>query len=649
MIAQAGMHFGRVIVPGSYPAVSSCCAQMTTTNGSDGRRAELLRLATAGSVDDGKSTLIGRLLYDSKALMSDQLEEAEVDLSLITDGLRAEREQGITIDVAYRFFATPRRSFIIADTPGHVRYTRNMVTGASTAEAAIVLIDARNGIVEQSRRHAYISALLGIRHLVACVNKMDLVDWDEARFREIEQGFFEIAERLGVPEARAIPTSALLGDNVVDGSQNMPWYTEPPLVTQLEELEVATDRNLDDLRFPVQWTIRDTDYRGYAGQVAGGVLRPGDDVVVLPRREHSSIERIDSPSGPLEAAYPPMSVTVLLRDDVDVGRGAVLAGPEDPPPAARHVEAMVCWMSETPLRAGTRFALKHTTRRVRATIERLDTRIDMTNLDDVDRPEELVLNDIGRVRLRTREPIVADPYARNRVTGAFILIDETTNDTVAAGMILRATEEAGAPPGPHSPDVVWHDPAMPRRERWVVLGVQGATIWLTGLPGAGKSTIGEELERRLIASGRPAYLLDGENMRYGLSSDLGFSPADRHEHARRVASVARILADTGNVAIVALVSPMGADRAYARELHEQADLDFVEAWVDTPLEECERRDPAGLYRRARAGELKDVTGIDAPYEEPEDPDVHLRAGEEPVERSVDRILDALEARSRQAS
>ena len=649
MIAQAVRCIGRVIVPGWYPAVSSCCAQMTTTTGSDGRRAELLRLATAGSVDDGKSTLIGRLLYDSKALMSDQLEEAEVDLSLITDGLRAEREQGITIDVAYRFFATPRRSFIIADTPGHVRYTRNMVTGASTAEAAIVLIDARNGILEQSRRHAYISALLGIRHLVACVNKMDLVDWDEARFREIERGFREIAERLGVPDARAIPTSALLGDNVVDGSQNMPWYTEPPLVNQLEELEVARDRNLDDMRFPVQWTIRDTDYRGYAGQVAGGVLRPGDDVVVLPRREHSSIERIDSPSGPLEAAYPPMSVTVVLRDDVDVGRGDVLADPEDPPPAARHVEAMVCWMAETPLRPGTRFALKHTTRRVRATIERLDTRIDMTNLDDLERPEELVLNDIGRVRLRTREPIVADPYERNRTTGAFILIDETTNDTVAAGMILRATEEAGAPPGPHSPDVVWHDPAMPRRERWVVLGVQGATIWLTGLPGAGKSTIGEELERRLIASGRPAYLLDGENMRYGLSSDLGFSPADRHEHARRVASVARILADTGNVAIVALVSPMGADRAYARELHEQADLDFVETWVDTPLEECERRDPAGLYRRARAGELKDVTGIDAPYEEPEDPDVHLRAGEEPVERSVQRILDALEARSRQAS
>jgi bifunctional enzyme CysN/CysC len=619
---------------------------MSGTNGSDGRRGDLLRLATAGSVDDGKSTLIGRLLYDSKALMSDQLAEAEVDLSLITDGLRAEREQGITIDVAYRFFTTPNRAFIIADTPGHVRYTRNMVTGASTAEAAIVLIDARNGIVDQSRRHAYISALLGIRHLIACVNKMDLVEWDEQRFREIERGFQDVASRLGVRDARAIPTSALLGDNVVDPSGNMPWYSDPPLVAQLEQLDVSRDGTGEDVRFPVQWTVRDTDYRGYAGQVAGGVLKPGDDVIVLPRREQSTIERIDSPSGPLEAAAPPLSVTVLLRDDIDVGRGDMLVTPDDPPPAARHLEAMVCWMADDPLRAGARLALKHTTRRVRATIEHLETRIDMATLDDDPDPQELALNDIGRVRLRTREPIVADPYTRNRTTGAFILIDETTNETVGAGMIVSASEEPGAPFGPHSPDVVWHEPAMPRRERWVVLGVQGATVWLTGLPGAGKSTIGEELERRLIASGRPAYLLDGENMRHGLSSDLGFSPADRHEHARRVASVARILADTGNVAIVALVSPMAADRDWARELHEQADLDFLEVWVDTPLEECERRDPAGLYRRARAGELTGVTGVDAPYEAPERPDVRLQPAEEPVERSVERILGELDGRAR---
>jgi bifunctional enzyme CysN/CysC len=604
---------------------------------------ELLRLATAGSVDDGKSTLIGRLLYDAKALMADEVERAEVDLAHLIDGLRAEREQGITIDVAYRFFATPARSFIIADTPGHVRYTRNMVTGASTADAALVLVDARNGIVEQSRRHASIAALLGIRHLIACVNKMDLVDWDEARFREIERGFAEMAERLGVTDARAIPISALHGDNVVDPSPSTPWYGEAPLLAQLERLEVAEDRGLEDLRFPVQLTIRDTDYRGYAGRVAGGVLRTGEEVLVLPGGERTRIARIDTPRGTAETAEPPLSVTVLLEDELDVGRGDMICAPGRPPAVARHIEATVCWMAEAPLRPGARYELKHTTRRVRATIEQIRSRVDMATLDSVDDPPELELNDIGHVRLRTTVPILADPYTSNRVSGAFVLVDETSNDTVGAGMILTASEEAGAPVGPHSPDVVWHDPPLPRRERWDRLGVRGATIWLTGLPGAGKSTIGEELERRLIAAGRPAYLLDGENLRHGLSADLGFSESDRHEHARRAASVASILADTGNVAIVALVSPMAADRAFARELHEQADLHFVEAWVDTPLEECERRDPAGLYRRAWAGELTNFTGVDAPYEPPERPEVRLHGADEPVERSVERLLEALDA------
>src|SRR4051794_36053098 len=422
----------------------------------NGRPAELLRLATAGSVDDGKSTLIGRLLYDAKALMADQMPAAETDLANVTDGLRAEREQGITIDVAYRFFATPNRSFIIADTPGHVRYTRNMVTGASTAQAALVLVDARNGIVEQSRRHAYLSSLLGIRHLIACVNKMDLVDWDEDRFREIETDFRRVATRLGVPDARAIPISALKGGNVVERTEQAPWYLGEPLLRQLETLELAQDRNVSDVRFPVQWTVRDTDYRGYAGQVAGGVLRVGDAVRVLPSGERSTITGIDSPAGPVEATAPPMSVTVLLADDVDVGRGDLIAGADDGPTVARHLEAMVCWMADAPLRAGGRYQLKHTTRRVRATIERLETRIDMHTLDDVPAPAELELNDIGRVRLRTSLPVLADPYERNRTTGAFILIDESTNDTVGAGMILAASEEAGAPSAPRSPYVVWH-------------------------------------------------------------------------------------------------------------------------------------------------------------------------------------------------
>jgi bifunctional enzyme CysN/CysC len=605
--------------------------------------ADLVRLATAGSVDDGKSTLIGRLLYDSKALMTDQIDDAEVDLARLTDGLRAEREQGITIDVAYRFFATPRRSFIIADTPGHVSYTRNMVTGASTADVAVVLIDARNGVVEQSRRHTYLSALLGIRHVVACVNKMDLVDWDEGRFREIEADFTDLVERLGVPDGGVIPVSALEGDNVVEpaGAGRAGWYHGPPLLEHLETLEVAADRNLRDPRLPVQWVVRDTDYRGFAGQMASGVLRPGDDVVVLPGGERTTIARIDTFDGPLEAAAPPRSVTVLLDDDIDAGRGSLISAPADAPPAARRLEARLCWRTDAPARANARYVLKHTTRRVRARIESIASRLDVHSLEDVPHPGELGLNDIGRVHLDLAAPVMAEPYERNRVTGAFILIDETTNATVAAGMVIAAYEDPGPPAGPHSPDVIWHEPALPRRERWAILGLRGATVWLTGLPASGKSTIAEELERRLVAAGRPAYLLDGENVRHGLSGDLGFSAADRHEHARRVASVARMLADAGLVTVVALVSPAAADREWARQLHDEAGLRFVEAWVDTPLEECERRDPHGLYARARAGTLSGFTGVDAPYEPPKAPDVRLHGAEETVEESVERVLEAL--------
>jgi bifunctional enzyme CysN/CysC len=603
--------------------------------------ASLLRLATAGSVDDGKSTLIGRLLYDSKSLMADQIEDAEVDLARLTDGLRAEREQGITIDVAYRFFATPERSFIIADTPGHVRYTRNMVTGASTADLAVVLVDARNGVLEQSRRHAYLSAQLGIKHMVACVNKMDLVDWDEARFREIEREFGAVLQELGVADALAIPVSALHGDNVVEPSEKAPWYDGPPLLRHLEQIEVARDRNLDDVRFPVQWVVRTTDYRGYAGQMASGILRPGDEVVVLPRGDRTTVDRIDTLDGPVDAAFPPMSVIVHLASDLDAGRGSVISGIDDPPQVARRLDARICWMADAPLTVGGRYLLKHTTRSVRARVESIDARVDLETLRDGGPAAELELNDIARVHLDLAAPVMAEPYARNRVTGAFILIDETTRDTVAAGMVLRAHEDPGPPTGPHSPGVIWHEPALPRRERWSVLGLRGATVWLTGLPSSGKSTIAEELERALVGLGRPAYLLDGENVRHGLSGDLGFSPADRSEHARRVASVARMFADAGMITIVSLVSPAAADREFARELHEEAGLDFVEAWVDTPVQECERRDPHGLYARARAGQLPGFTGVDAPYEAPERPDLRLRGAEDPIERSVERLLERL--------
>jgi bifunctional enzyme CysN/CysC len=416
------------------------------------RISELLRFATAGSVDDGKSTLIGRLLYDSKQILSDQLEAVQLaserrngngslDLALLTDGLRAEREQGITIDVAYRYFATPRRKFIIADTPGHEQYTRNMVTGASTADLAIVLIDARNGVVSQSKRHAFIASLLGIPHIVVAVNKMDLVDYDEATFERIAEDFSDFAARLDVHDVTPIPISALRGDNVVERSQAMPWYEGPSLLYHLEHVHIASDRNLHEVRFPVQWVIRpgadvDPDYRGYAGQVAGGVLQPGDDVVVLPSEQRTRVAAIDAFEGPLERAFPPMSVTVRLEDDIDVSRGDVICGVEAPPAPARDVTADVCWMTEAPLRARERYAIKSTTRSARALVEAVEHRVEIDTLRHDAAADELGLNDIGRVRLRTSEPLVVDPYASNRTTGSFILIDEASNDTVGAGMVV---------------------------------------------------------------------------------------------------------------------------------------------------------------------------------------------------------------------
>jgi len=407
---------------------------------------DLLRLATAGSVDDGKSTLIGRLLHDAKAILADQLDDlrgrdGEIDLSRLTDGLRAEREQGITIDVAYRYFATTRRTFILADTPGHVQYTRNMVTGASTADLAIVLVDARNGVVEQTRRHAFIASLLGIPHLVVAVNKMDLVDWSEDVFDAVVRDVCAFREQLPtVRDIAYVPLSALRGDNVVDRSDAMPWYGGLPLLEHLETVEVQADRNLDELRFPVQYVVRDgaSDYRGYAGQLGGGVLRPGDEVLVLPSEQVTTVASIDTFDGPLDAAYAPMSVTVRLADDLDVSRGDLICGPDDRPALARDLVADVCWMAEAPLRPGGRYAIKHATHTARAIVEAIDDRVDVTSLGREPAPGELALNDIGRVRLRTSKPLAFDPYARNRATGSFILIDEATNDTVGAGMIVAA-------------------------------------------------------------------------------------------------------------------------------------------------------------------------------------------------------------------
>jgi bifunctional enzyme CysN/CysC len=618
------------------------------------RHSGMLRVATAGSVDDGKSTLIGRLLYDSKQVFQDQYAAVErtstergdgyVNLALLTDGLRAEREQGITIDVAYRYFATPRRKFIIADTPGHVRYTRNMVTGASTADLSIVLIDARNGVVEQSRRHAFIASLLGVPHLVVCVNKMDLVDWDCRTFERIEEEFQAFAARLDVRDITFIPMSALKGDNVVERSANMPWYQGPPLLYHLEHVTVASDRNLIDARFPVQWVIRPMtdehhDYRSYAGQVAGGILRKGEEVVVLPSGARTRIAGIDVHGGEIDEAFPPMAVALRLEDDLDVSRGDMIARPGNRPTVSDSFDATICWMSDQPLREGGRYTIKQTTRTARATVKSLQYRIDVNTLHRDPSAAELELNDIGRVGLRLSAPLAFDTYVRNRMTGSFVLIDEVTNDTVGAGMILGA--RANGDGASASPNVTWHPGKVERDQRWEVLGQRGAVVWMTGLPSSGKSTIAHALEEHLIASGQPAYVLDGDNLRHGLNGDLGFSDEDRTENVRRTAHVARLLADAGVVAVVSLVSPFAADRANARELVEAEDLPFHEVWVSTPVEECERRDPKGLYKKARAGELPGFTGVDGPYEAPARPDLELGT-DVSIDDAVERLVEALQ-------
>ncbi|HYM55144.1 MAG TPA: adenylyl-sulfate kinase [Solirubrobacteraceae bacterium] len=625
------------------------------------RPADLLRFATAGSVDDGKSTLIGRLLYDSKQVLSDQLAHVEqasqrkgsdfLDLSLLTDGLRAEREQGITIDVAYRYFATAQRRFIIADTPGHEQYTRNMVTGASTADLAIVLVDARKGVVAQSKRHAFISSLLGIPHVVVCVNKMDLVNYEEGVFDAIVEDFDRFAARLELPDVTFIPISALLGDNVVDRSEAMPWYQGPPLLYHLEHVHIASDRNLIDVRFPVQWVVRPpstsvADYRAYAGQVTGGIIRPGDEVVVLPGGQRTTVAGIDTFEGPVEEAFPPMSVALRLTDDIDVGRGSTIVRTQNQPTVSGRFECLLCWMSEQPLSPRRRYLVKHTTRTAMVGGVDVRYRIDVESLRRDETATTLGLNDLARVHIELSSPLVFDSYRRNRVTGSLIVIDEATNETVAAGVILD-TEVEGAgtePKSERSPNVRWQGTRMTRERRWQSLGHGGATLWFTGLPGAGKSTVAAGVEERLLQAGWPAFLLDGDNLRHGLNGDLGFDERARSENVRRTAHVARLLAESGTIALVSLVSPYAADRETAASLHAADDLAFVEVFVDVPLELCEQRDPKGLYARARAGELAGMTGVGAPYEAPADPDLVLGAGGETVEEEVDRVMDLLAAR-----
>ena len=613
----------------------------------------LLRIATAGSVDDGKSTLIGRLLYDSKAVMEDQLAAVEktsaergndyTDLALVTDGLRAEREQGITIDVAYRYFATAKRKFIIADTPGHIQYTRNMVTGTSTAQLAIVLVDARHGLLEQSRRHAFLASLLGVQHIVLAVNKMDLIDWDRERFEFIRDEFHAFAARLDIHDVTSIPLSALTGDNVVTKSDKTPWYDGPALLSHLEDVYIAGDRNLVDVRFPVQYVIRPmthehADHRSYAGTVASGVMRPGDEVVVLPGGKSSRITTIDGPSGPVQEAFPPMAVSVSLADDIDISRGDMLARPNNQPAATTEFDATVCWMADdAALEPGREYIVKHTTRTTRARVVGLDYRLDVNTLHRDKSATALKLNELGRVTLRTQVPLLLDEYSRNSATGSFIVIDPDTNVTVAAGMVRDTTPAATRAA---TPNTVRHQSLVDAGDRLT----KGRTLWFTGLSGSGKSSIAVLVEQKLLEHGCPAYILDGDNLRHGLNADLGFSMADRAENLRRLAHIATLMADAGLTVMVPAISPLEEHRDLARKVHADAGIEFLEVFVDTPLEDCEKRDPKGLYKKARAGEITHFTGIDSPYQRPKNPDLRLTPEHAPDELAQ-QVVELLERES----
>ena len=621
---------------------------------------DVLRFTTAGSVDDGKSTLIGRLFYDTKQIFEDKLEEIrrnshreddEIELGLLTDGLRAEREQGITIDVAYRYFSTPNRKFIIADTPGHEQYTRNMVTGASTAELAVELIDARNGVIEQTRRHAFIASLLQIPYMIVAVNKMDLVDFSEERFREIVREFQSFSDNLDINDITFVPISALKGDNVVDQSTNMPWYNGPTLLHRLENVRPEADRNQVDFRFPVQNVIRPhQDFRGFAGQVASGKIRPGEEVVELPSKRTSHVESITTIDGDMEEAGPGDSIVISLTDEIDVSRGSMLVRSRNRPEAVtRQIDADLCWMNEEAMRKDRPYIIQHTTRRTQAYVSKVVYR---TNVETFHREEAetFELNDIGRVELETADPLFIDPYKINRSTGNFILIDPDTNDTVAAGMIRGEAEDV-APFGQEetvtteeretSPNVVWEGLNIPRKKREEKNDHQAAVVWLTGLSGSGKSTIARKLEERLFDRDLQTMMLDGDNVRHGLCGDLGFSPNDRKENIRRVGEVARLFFEQGNLTLCTFISPYQEDRDRIRGLLPEGR--FFEVHVDCPLEVCKERDTKGLYAKAEKGEIANFTGVSAPYEAPEDPEVVVNTDTDDVDTCVDQIIEILEA------
>ena len=604
----------------------------------------LLRFMTCGSVDDGKSTLIGRLLWDSKLVCDDQLatleseskrvgtQHGEIDYALLMDGLQAEREQGITIDVAYRFFTTEKRKFIVADAPGHEQYTRNMATGASTADLAVIMVDARKGVLTQTMRHSYILSLLGIKHVILAINKMDLVDYSEAQFDTINTQYAAFSEPLGFDEVVAIPMSALKGDNVFHRSVNTLWYQGPTLLNYLETVTIHHDVTTKPFRMPVQWVNRPhLDFRGFSGTIVSGTVRPGDPVVVPSSGKTSTVERIVTFDGDIDYAVAGQAVTLTLQDEIDVSRGELLSDPRTGPVTADQFEAKLIWMHEEPLLPGRHYVLKMGFQTRAAQVSALKYKVNVNTLEHL-ATKTLELNDVGICNLSLDHPLTFDPYLENRHTGSFILIDRFTNATIAAGMIDFALRRAD--------NIHWQAVDIHKAARAGLKGQKPFILWFTGLSGAGKSSIANLVEKKLHSLGRHTYLLDGDNVRHGLNRDLGFTDADRVENIRRVSETAKLMVDAGLIVLVSFISPFRSEREMARLMVEGGE--FLEVFIDTPLEECERRDVKGLYKKARAGEIKNFTGIDSPYERPEDAEVIIDGAKETAEEAALVIVHELE-------
>ncbi|WP_020470771.1 sulfate adenylyltransferase subunit CysN [Zavarzinella formosa] len=607
----------------------------------------LLRFITCGSVDDGKSTLIGRLLYESKMLFEDQLASlvadskkvgtrgGEIDYALLLDGLAAEREQGITIDVAYRFFSTDRRKFIVADTPGHEQYTRNMVTGASTADLAIILIDARKGVLVQTRRHSYLVSLIGIRHVVLAINKMDLVDYSQETFDKIVAEYRGFAEKIGLQNIHAMPISGVHGDNIVDKSPNTPWYSGPTLMHLLETVAIDEERlQMQPFRLPVQWVNRpNLDFRGFAGTITGGVIRPGERIRVMPSGRETTVTRIVTATGDLDHAVANQSITLTLADEVDISRGDLLCPPNAPSQVADAVEATVVWMAEQPMLRGRSYFLKIGPKTVTATVMPLRHKVNVNTLEQTP-AEKLELNEIGVCELELDRPVPFDPYTENRDTGGFILVDRITNNTVGAGMIRASLKR--------STKVDWQAIEVNKQAQALLKGQTPAIVWFTGISGAGKLPIAKLVQKKLFAEGRHTFLLESNIVRHGLNKDLGFDDVGVVENIRRSAEVAKLMTDAGLIVLAVFISPFRSERRAARAMMPPGE--FIEVFIDTPMEVAESRDEKGLYRKARSGELENFTGIDSPYEKPEEPDIHIDTTTMSHETAAERIVADLRQR-----